>query len=375
VQNPVERRGFAGQKAALKEQRALRQNLLEYFWELLGRGLKRVVAAAAMAIPLRTLQKWEKDEVETGLELRPLGRRPLRGSVKERNKALKTLVDNGPCVGVPTLMKLHPELCREELADIKKRYVRILEKRYKPVIRKLTWTRPGTVWAMDFTEPPNPMEEIFEQILLVEDLASGLPIDVTCLPGKTSRVVAAVLRNLFEQHGAPLVLKADNDSCFRSWRVRKVLEEWNVFLLLSPPRSPWYNGAVEHCIGDLKRFALYRALRDGRPSHWRCDDVSGASEFMRCVVRADGRTRKETFDERKSLTLDERIRFLCTYDRKERRARAKLGLDPYEKLGPGARSKVDRLALEWALVECGYLFFRSRRISPVKKKPNRAKIT
>ena len=57
----------------------------------------------------------------------------------------------------------------EELMEIKWRYLNILERRYKPVIRKLTWTRPGTVWAMDFTEPPNPVDEIFEQILVVDD--------------------------------------------------------------------------------------------------------------------------------------------------------------------------------------------------------------
>ena len=372
---PVERRGFVGQKQALEEQKSLRLNILEYFWNLIGRGMKRVAAAAAMMVPLRTLQKWEQEDGETGLELRPLGRKPERGTVEDRNKAVKTLRDNGPWVGVPTLKKFHPELGRDELMEIKRRYVHILEKRYKPVIRKLTWTRPGTVWAMDFTEPPNPVEEIFEQILVVEDLASGIPIEVVSLPGKTSRVVAAILQKLFMQHGAPLVLKSDNDSCFKSKRVRKVLEEWNVFLLLSPPRSPWYNGAVEHCIGDLKRFALYRALKNGRPFNWSCDDVSGAREFMTCVVRSDGRTRKEVFEDRKSLTLDERIEFLCTYENKERRARAKLGLDPYEILGPGARAKVDRLALEWALVECRFLFFRSRRISPVKKNKYRARIS
>jgi transposase InsO family protein len=375
VASYVDRRGFVGQKKALEEQRSLRLNLLEYFWDLVGRGMKRVAAAAAMMIPLRTLQKWEKEEIDNGLELRALGRKPERGDVSERNKAVKTLRDNGPCVGVPTLRKLHPELGREELTEIKRRYVHILDKRYKPVIRKLTWTRPGTVWAMDFTEPPNPAEEIFEQILVVEDLASGQPLEAICLPGKTSRVVAAILRKLFEEHGPPLLLKSDNDSCFKAKRVRKVLEEWNVFLLLSPPRSPWYNGSVEHCIGDLKRFALYRALRNGRPFHWTCDDVSGAREFMTCVVRSDGRTRREVFEGRKPVTLDERIRFLCTYEKKERRARAKLGFDPYEVLGPRSRSKVDRLALEWALVECGYLFFRSRRISPVKKNLNRARIS
>jgi transposase InsO family protein len=363
-----------GQKPALEEKRSLRRNVLSFFHGLTEKGMKRVVAASSMMIPLRTLQNWEKQESDDGSKLLPLGRRPVRGTVEDRNKALYTLRENGAEVGVPTLKKLHPGLCREELAEIKRRYVRILEKRYKPVIQKLTWTRPGSVWAVDFTEPPDPVDGVFKQILVVEDLASGQPIEAICIPGKTSRVVAAILRKLFDQYGAPLVLKSDNDSCFRSEMVRRALAEWNVFLLLSPPRSPWYNGAVEHCIGGLKRFALYRALYNGRPFSWTCDDVSGAREFMTCVVRSDGRTRKEVFEDRKPLTFDERIQFRCIYYRKERRARAQLGLDPYEILGPWAQAKADRLALAWALVECGFLFFRSRRISPVKKNKNRARI-
>jgi hypothetical protein len=37
----------------------------------------------------------------------------------------------------------------------------------------LHWTRPGAVWAIDFAEPPLPIEGSYSRLLAVRDLASG----------------------------------------------------------------------------------------------------------------------------------------------------------------------------------------------------------
>jgi transposase InsO family protein len=40
-------------------------------------------------------------------------------------------------------------------------------------MRTLHWQQPGSVWAIDFTEPALPVEGCFGQVLAVHDLASG----------------------------------------------------------------------------------------------------------------------------------------------------------------------------------------------------------
>jgi hypothetical protein len=37
----------------------------------------------------------------------------------------------------------------------------------------LHWTVPGSVWAMDFAEPPAPVDGVYDYLFSVRDLASG----------------------------------------------------------------------------------------------------------------------------------------------------------------------------------------------------------
>ena len=67
------------------------------------------------------------------------------------------------------------------------------------------------------------------------------------------------LRQAFEEHGAPLLLKHDGDSIFLDDEVQALLEEWGVMDLTSPPYYPPYNGKKERNFRDVRVFE--RALR------------------------------------------------------------------------------------------------------------------
>ena len=54
----------------------------------------------------------------------------------------------------------------------------------------------------------------------------------------TQETAVAALKELFQQHGAPLVLKADNGSACIGARFRALLEEYGVTALYSPPHTP-----------------------------------------------------------------------------------------------------------------------------------------
>jgi hypothetical protein len=58
-------------------------------------------------------------------------------------------------------------------------------------------------------------------------------------------MVAASTWSIFSTRGPPLVLKSDSSGPFVAEPFEELLKQWQVLALLSPPRTPRYNGAVE----------------------------------------------------------------------------------------------------------------------------------
>jgi transposase InsO family protein len=71
--------------------------------------------------------------------------------------------------------------------------------------------------------------------------------------------VLGYLREAFEKHGAPLVLKHDGGSIFHDTDVKALLDQYGVVELTSPPGYPPFNGKKERSMRDIKSFE--RALR------------------------------------------------------------------------------------------------------------------
>ena len=85
-----------------------------------------------------------------------------------------------------------------------------------------------------------------------------------------------MLRALVAQHGAPLVLKADNGGAFTADDTRAFLGEHVVTLLLSPAYTPSHNGACEAGNGSIKHLTHHLACRHDRPEQWTLDDLEAA---------------------------------------------------------------------------------------------------
>ena len=100
----------------------------------------------------------------------------------------------------------------------------------------LEWLRPGTVWAMDHTEPPEKIEDEFACVLVVRDLASRRQLAALPQRSPTDSAVADALEELFIRHGAPLVVKSDNGGAFTGLETRSVLERWGGAATAVPPR-------------------------------------------------------------------------------------------------------------------------------------------
>src|SRR5262249_13494872 len=169
-----------------------------------------------------------------------------------------------------------PDLPRAELADLLRRYRRVWVRRHAQALHVLHWPRPGTVWAIDYAEPPQPLEEGYTDLLAVRDLASGLQLLWLPVAEATAAATSAALLALFTLYGAPLVLKLDNGAPFVAQATRELLAQWQVLALYSPPGRPQYNGAIEAGIGALKARTHYQAVRQGRPGEWTLADAEAA---------------------------------------------------------------------------------------------------
>lgn len=323
--------------------------------------------AAALGVSERTLRRW-RARVRTGAApTRPVGRRCRPVAREHRQAIIRALLQHGPRVGVAVLRALCDEVPYRQIAALKRRFCRVLVRRWGWYRRRLRWLRAGATWAMDFMRPKGPkLGRGRGQLLHVRDLASGATLLVLACRGERSGVVCAALGVLFLALGVPLLIKMDNGSGFRAHETQAELARHGVTALYSPPYTPSYNGSSE-CEGcSLKRRIAHQALARGDPGHWTHEDLVAAQRQANTTARpwgATGPTPAEGFAARTPITDEERAAFQRTRDREI----ANLVETHEERNGKmptcSQHAAIDRLAVQRALCEHGYLEFRRGRLS------------
>lgn len=360
------RRGLAGQRRRRRREREVKRAAVAYMRCSRRQGRGPTAAAEQIGLCARSLKRWEKAWHERRLEIRLRGRPPSTAGAELRAAVFATLEVLGPGIGVPTLRGLFPEVGKRELGELVRRYRHAHRRGRRISIHALRWTRAGSVWAMDFTEPPATVNGVYDQVLCVQDLGSECQLWSLPTIGKDEATVVGSLEALVRWYGAPLVVKLDNDGVFRAAAVRAWAERHGVLLLYSPPYRPAYNGSVECGIGELKVRAHYAsALRD-RPGVWTCDDVETARLQMNALRRPHGPAGPSPNDlwrdrtpigenERRDLRKMHRCCYVVECVQR--------GLPWGVQLQHEERSSVDRAAIARALVKQGFLLIRRRRIT------------
>jgi hypothetical protein len=273
----------------------------------------------------------------------------------------------GPGTGLPTLRALCPEMARREIQDLLRRYRRVWRRRHRLLVHVLHWQRAGTVWAVDFAEPPLAVDGCYSRLLAVRDLASGLQLAWLPVADESAPTAGDGLVALFRAHGAPLVLKSDNGSAFIAEQTRSLLAAWRVWHLRSPPDLPEYNGSCEAGIGSMKTRTHHQAARGARPGVWTCDDTEAARLEANTTARPwgyRGPTPTEVWAQRRPVTPAERAAFGRRMERLERAERLQRGLGPEVAGNRMEQAAAHRAALVRALVEAGYLAFTRKVVAP-----------
>jgi putative transposase len=366
------RRGFARQRTVREREHELRVNVVDFSLWSDRQGLTLQQTADLLNLSPRTLRQWQQDLRYDKLQVQPLGRPALRSSRYDRNAVIELLDELGPATGVPTLRECFPDMPRAELEDLLKRYRRVWQKRHLEAQHVLRWQTPGAVWAMDFTEAPNPIDGICPYLLAVRDLASGQQL--LWLPVRTATADETIpaLMPLFTIHGAPLVLKSDNGSPFIAEDTLNFLARWDTIPLFSPAYWPRYNGSIEAGIGSLKTRTERHATQSGRATYWTCDDVAAAQAEANATARLKGPTGPtpdETWAARRKLTPEERTLFQASVADERLEVRVKDGWPTEGDLNDKDARSVDRQAIRRALERHGFLLYARRRLPlSVKKK-------
>jgi len=298
------------------------------------------------------------------------GRPPRRLSPLEQ-EAVQTVLDLvGPSIGLPSLRSIFPRLAKRELRYQLRRFRKTFREDNRRVVHALRWTQPGRVWAIDFKEPPTPVDGVFPQVASVCDVASGKHLEWLPVRHADADTVHDLLLKLFVEHGVPLVIKMDNAGCFRSPKVHALLEKHGVWWLHSPPYAPTYNGSVEAGIGALSAYTFWQSSRNDRPAHWTCDDIRIARKLANALSHPEGRANgslNERWEQRSPIDDNERKHFRgLVSDRYNQLWNAEtkhLGRE----LEACEKSVVERTAVALALRDGGLLSTRKRRIRPVIK--------
>lgn len=273
----------------------------------------------------------------------------------------------GGVVGTPALEAAFPRVPRRQLHALAEAWRRRAVEGKTLVTHTLKWGTVGAVWAIDFTEPPLPVDALFPWILVVRDLASGYRLAARPVRSPDAWHVRALLIELFEQHGPPLVIKHDNGGHFCNDTIDRLLALRRVISLVSPRYYPQYNGALEAGNGSLKTFTAHLAASQGHPGWWTCDDVEGAVILANDLCRTWGRncpSATSMWKSRKPLTERQRKDLKEMIDDKD----IKLAHPPPHWDGvvdPHIEDKAlrTRVAISQSLQELKHLTIRRRRLS------------
>ena len=361
-----ERRGPEAQEARRELERTMRRRAVAVTRWMGRAGLDVPEVSELLGMSERTLREWKTGWETDRLKAKPVGRPAYRADGAERQAIVAALGAGGPGLPLGTLQELFPKASRRELEGILDGYRDDWAKRNEKVVMALRWKKTGRVWAMDYTEPPLPVEGRFPYILVIRDLVSGyLPLALPCVEA-TAEVTRGALEAVIKEFDAPLVLKSDNGSHFTAKEIRDLLPERGIVHLVSPPGTPRYNGAIEAGIGSLKTRAHFESARRDRPGEWTCDDVEKARQDANNYGRPRGfegdSPAQMWYYDRDPVGDLEREAFRSLVEELREKVRQERGVLPVVPLQDREQDSIDRVAISRALVALGYLVYRRRRI-------------
>jgi transposase InsO family protein len=359
------------QRARRRREADARRRGAEAYEHLRQHGVSGTCAAQRLCVSPRTLAHWMM--LDHGCPAR--GRPCKESPALRRLEVLEYIHEFGPLIGSPTLRLTFPNVPRCELIDLQRQYRQYYVKNHRLSIEELTWHRVGAVWAIDHSEAPTLIDGTYPAILALRDLASALQLAWRPTIDQTGETTTIIVRQLIEEHGAPLVLKSDNGSAFKSHVFQQLLAEHDIVWLPSPPSTPRYNGACEAGIGSHKNATQLHAARHAG-DHWTSDDLEAARRQSDAIPASTqpGITRAGAWRAREPLRVEQRVALRAAIAQHSHRLESELS-SCADMLIYNMQPYIHRQAVRRALIECGLLSITRRSITLPITRRNLAKIS
>ena len=178
-------------------------------------------------------------------------------------------------------------------------------------------TAPNVMWSEDgagFREFGRKKE-----LLVLQDECSRFKVNTRLVDGPAKADdVYKYLREAFEKHGAPLIIKHDGGSIFCEEKVSGLLDEYGVIDLESPPQYPPYNGKMERSIRDIKSYEKAMRRQGGRKLEERIEAAVHDLNEERPRPVLGGKTAREVFKSKRMKLPADRREFYSEVKRLEK---------------------------------------------------------
>lgn len=301
-------------------------------------GLPAALSCAVIGASPATLRRWRRHGAAArGPALPTEVAAGLRSAVDALVRSLRGQV------GAEAIRRAVPGISRRTAAALKHETLTAMERERKSAAERIEVTTPGVMRGFDAMHVPT--LEGRRYALVAADAAVPFRTSALATRRYDGASVAEVLEHDFEEHGAPLVLRADRARCHR---VPEVLQGHGVLLLQGPPRHPRYYGQLERQNREHRAW-----LTAGGPIS--ADDLDRLCHEMLLALNAawirrglGWRTSEEAWDARTRVNVD---RASLRAEVEDRAARIRRRADGRAAVAAMA----ERLAIESALTKLGYL--------------------
>ena len=257
-------------------------------------GLELAMVSRAAGLAPSTLRRWcARDAAHEPLVCKR-GPKPRTEEVDTTAAEAVVRSMNGQ-IGAAALAKCSPGLSRRDAAELKARVLTSMENKRQAELWRVHVV-PGAVRAFDAMH--------FDDAFAFVGADAGIPFrtSLELLEEYVGSLVARVMDEDFERHGAPLVARLDRAKQHLVAEVKAVLVKHGVLLMHGPPRYPGYYGQLERMNEEHRAF-LGRGLINEA-------DLKRAQHAYNEVLPRRGlgwRTAGETWRMRKPLDIDRRV--------------------------------------------------------------------
>lgn len=319
--------------------------LVEAERELRATGLPRPLSCAIVGASPATLRRWRCRAAGCAAAAAPRaeGRQladELRAEVEAMVRTLHGLA------GADAIRQAVPGVSRRQAAAVKRETVTAMERERKAEAEHVVITMPGVVRGFDAMYVDTEVGR--RHALVASDAAVSFRTTAAFVPRYDGRSVAAMLERDFDEHGAPLVLRADRAKCHEVPEVLELLRDHGVLLLHGPPHHPGYYGQLERQNREHREWLAMAGRLAEADLDRLCDEMLLALNSAWPRRSLHWQTSEEVWAARRNVVVDRQALREQVQDRAAR-IRRRAG-------GCGATAAMaERFAIEAALTKMGYL--------------------